>query len=73
MVKQLPFQNCNTNYALNTCVISDYNLILPPWLCQPLIRMLPVSNLDGIETQQEVNNSKTDEKEVRLVLNKLFS
>ncbi|XP_025409480.1 tRNA-dihydrouridine(16/17) synthase [NAD(P)(+)]-like [Sipha flava] len=42
---------------------NDYNLILPPWLCQSYVRVLPVNNLDGIETHKEVNKLKTDEKE----------
>lgn len=45
-------------------LILDYNLILPPWLCQPMIRVFPQSNLDELETNEEVNKSKTDEKEV---------
>lgn len=66
-------QNNHTYHTIQYMFISDYNLILPPWLCQPLIRLLPVSNLDGIETHQEGNKSKTDEKEVRLVSNKIYS
>lgn len=46
----------------------DYNLILPPWLCQPLIRMLPTNNLIGTETNLETNKSKTDEKEASDIL-----
>lgn len=42
----------------------DFNLIFPPWLCQPLIRVLPQSNIDGIKTNQEGSKLKTDEKEV---------
>lgn len=46
-------------------MILDYNLILPPWLCQPLIRVLPPQrNLDGIESNREVNKSNNDKKEV---------
>jgi len=45
--------------------VLDFNLVLPPWLCQPLIRILPQSNYDGIDTNQEINKTKTDEKEVR--------
>lgn len=50
---------------LNCYAILDFNLVLPPWLCQPLIRVLPQSNIDGIKTDQEGNKLKTDEKEVR--------
>jgi len=42
----------------------DYNLNLPPWLCQPMIRVVQKSNLVELETNEEVNKSKTDEKEV---------
>lgn len=43
----------------------DYNLTLPPWFCQPMIRVLQKSNLVELETNEDVNKSKTDEKEVR--------
>jgi len=43
----------------------DYNFTLPPWLCQPMIRVIQKSNLVELETDEEVNKSKTDEKEVR--------
>lgn len=49
-------------------MILDYNLILPPWLCQPLIRINsspPQSNLDGIESDKEIVKTKIDEKEVK--------
>ncbi|XP_015368294.1 PREDICTED: tRNA-dihydrouridine(16/17) synthase [NAD(P)(+)]-like [Diuraphis noxia] len=50
---QLPWNN-NQN---------DYNLTLPPWLCQPMIRVIQKSNLVELETNEELNKSKTDEKE----------
>lgn len=54
-------------------MILDYNLIVPPWLCQPLIRMLPPqSNLDGIESDKEVIKTKINEKEVREFIIKLI-
>jgi len=52
--------------------VLDFNLILPPWLCQPLIRMLPQSNYVGIDTNQEINKRKTNEKEVKAFIVKQY-
>lgn len=75
---QLPWnsnQNGILNMSLKLCkqitswqfsnIILDYNLTLPPWLCQPMVRAIQKSNLVELETNEEVNKSKTDEKEVR--------
>lgn len=37
--------------------------MLPPWLCQPLIRLLPQHNSSDLEINEE-NKSKSHEKEV---------
>ncbi|XP_001951016.1 tRNA-dihydrouridine(16/17) synthase [NAD(P)(+)]-like [Acyrthosiphon pisum] len=59
-VKYLPYHMGQLPWNSNQ---NDYNLTLPPWLCQPMVRVIQKSNLVELETNEEVNKSKTDEKE----------
>ncbi|XP_050420103.1 tRNA-dihydrouridine(16/17) synthase [NAD(P)(+)]-like [Adelges cooleyi] len=58
--KYLPF---HTGVLPWDNVQNDYNLVFPPWLCQPYLRAIPPSRVDTTEVDVESNNLLANEKE----------